>query len=427
MANINGTNGANNINGTALADRIDAKGGHDTISAGAGNDTIYGGNGNDLISGGTGNDLIDGGAGIDTASYAGAAGAVTVNLGTGAASGADGIDTLVSIENVTGSNWADLITGSAGANFLSGGGGSDTFFVSGGIDTIDGGLGNDAIDFAGAANVTASLAAGTYGHAGGSGSFTGIEHLIGGANGDMLTGNAGANKLDGKGGADTMAGGQGDDQLWGGGGSDRLVADGGNDYLVGDYAMFDGFVDNAADTFVIATSAGHVTVSDFNLGVDKLDLTHFGFDQNGNSPYWSGSAAQQGFDTVLTLSGQNGETVTITLQGVVEGHLLTTADMIGGSASLIAPPPVYPVNGGNGLADTFVIDPNNGNVVIDHFENGLDLLDISGFVNNGWGGFLSNLPDGSAVLEFTDGQGHDFTVTLPGFHYAYVDASDFIV
>ena len=427
MANINGTNGANNLNGTANADRIDAKGGHDTVTAGAGNDTIYGGNGNDLINGGTGNDLIDGGTGIDTASYATASGAVTINLGAGTASGADGIDTLISIENVIGSSWIDNITGSAGANFLSGGGGSDVFFVSGGVDTIDGGTGNDAIDFAGASGVSASLASGTYSFTGGSGSMTSVEHLIGGGNADVLSGDAGANKLDGKGGADTMAGGQGADSLWGGGGSDRLVADGGNDYLVGDYGMFEAPVDNAADTFVIATSSGQITVADFNPGVDKLDLTHFGFGTNGQSAYWTGSAVQSGFDTVLTLNGQNGEVVSITLQGVVEGHLLTTGDMIGGSASLIPPPPTYPINGGNGLADTFVIDPNNGNVVISNFENGLDLLDVSGFINNGWGGYLSNLPDGSAVLEFTDGLGNDFTVTLPGFHYAYVDASDFIM
>lgn len=432
MATINGTNGNNNISGTALADRIDGKRGNDTILAGDGADTIFGGDDNDLITGGFGNDQIDGGTGTDTAIFLGNAGApsnrgVFVNLTNGTATGGDGTDTLVSIENVVASNFDDFITGSSGANRLTGNDGSDTFYATPGADTILGGNGLDAIRFSGMGAVTANIAAGSYSFAGGSGQFSGIELLFGGSNGDSLSGDGIANRLDGMAGNDTLRGGAGNDELWGGSGSDRLIGDGGNDTLNGNYSMFDGYGDNAADVFVVATNSGTVRIGDFKLGVDKLDLSHFGFNANGLSSYWTGSAVQSGFDTVMTLSGQNGESVSIILQGVVEGHKLALGDMIGGSGSLIAPPPTYPINGGNGVADIFVIDPQNGDVTINGFENGLDRMDISGFIHNGWGGHLASAPDGSAILEFYGPNNAHFSVSLPGHSTALIDPSDYIL
>ena len=56
-----------------------------------------------------------------------------------------GIDSLVSIENVLGSNFADAIAGNASANEITGGGGND--FVGGleGADLLRGGDGDDAL------------------------------------------------------------------------------------------------------------------------------------------------------------------------------------------------------------------------------------------------------------------------------------------
>ncbi|PRA55736.1 MULTISPECIES: retention module-containing protein [Pseudomonas] len=112
--------------------------GNDVLTAGNGNNELHGGAGNDLLFSGLGNDLLDGGDGIDTASYAHATAGVTVNLGLqgGQNTVGAGVDTLVSIENLTGSNWNDtligndqdnLIIGGLGNNTLTGGGGSDTF------------------------------------------------------------------------------------------------------------------------------------------------------------------------------------------------------------------------------------------------------------------------------------------------------------
>ncbi len=447
MPNINGNPNANNITGTSGDDSINAKGGHDTVFGGDGNDTILGGthndllygdggddslngeDGNDTLSGGLGNDQIVGGAGTDTAVFNGNANApynrgVWANLGTGLVTGGEGNDTLSGIENLTGSNYTDFLTGNAGNNRLIANDGTDTFYATAGTDTLDGGAGNDAIDFGTTGAATASLASGTYTITGGSGTFVGIEHLLGSSAGDNFTGDAGSNKLDGKAGNDTLSGGQGNDELWGGAGSDRLVADGGSDYVSGNYAMFDGLGDNAADTFVIGTGATRVTITDFTPGVDKLDVSAFALGQNSS---WTGSAVQQGFHTVMTLQGANNQAVTIVLQGVTDGHLLSTADMIGGNSSLIPAAPAYPINGGNAQADVFTILPQNGNVTIPNFENGLDRLDISGFINSGWEGYMANLPDNSAVLEFVGGLGGDFTVTLIGVHYALIDPSDFIM
>jgi Ca2+-binding RTX toxin-like protein len=72
-----------------------------------GNDELLGSSGDDVLEGGAGNDTLDGGAGNDTASYAHASTGVTVDLGTAAPQDTgEGIDTLVSIENVTGSAMA---------------------------------------------------------------------------------------------------------------------------------------------------------------------------------------------------------------------------------------------------------------------------------------------------------------------------------
>lgn len=68
-----------------------------------------------------------------------------MSLTAGTASGGAGSDTLIAIENVTGTNFADTITGSSGVNILSGGDGND--FISGGLgsDFISGNAGKDTL------------------------------------------------------------------------------------------------------------------------------------------------------------------------------------------------------------------------------------------------------------------------------------------
>ena len=103
---------------------------------------FHGGTGNDSLAGGVGDDVLDGGPGIDLISYASATVGVTVDLGdpdefqdTG-----EGIDQLISIEDVRGSEFSDDLTGSAAANRLMGGQGGDILFGAGGADALWGRL-----------------------------------------------------------------------------------------------------------------------------------------------------------------------------------------------------------------------------------------------------------------------------------------------
>jgi Ca2+-binding RTX toxin-like protein len=59
--------------------------------------------------------------------------------------GGGGIDTLLGIENLTGSAFNDVLTGSAAANVLDGGAGSDNLAGGLGNDSLTGGVGADTL------------------------------------------------------------------------------------------------------------------------------------------------------------------------------------------------------------------------------------------------------------------------------------------
>lgn len=68
--------------------------------------------GDDCIIGGVGKDYINGGLGSDTASYANTAVGVTASLAAPSTKTNDGYDDrYISIENLTGSQFADVLTG----------------------------------------------------------------------------------------------------------------------------------------------------------------------------------------------------------------------------------------------------------------------------------------------------------------------------
>ena len=136
-------------------DMYDAGPGDDTVMGGAGddqlmggadNDMLHGDAGNDTLDGGAGADALDGGAGVDLASYAGATDRVRIDLAGTVSGMGDGLgDTLMNIENVEGSRWADAIWGDGGDNMIMGGLRSDRLYGRDGDDSIDGGVGNDAL------------------------------------------------------------------------------------------------------------------------------------------------------------------------------------------------------------------------------------------------------------------------------------------
>src|SRR6185437_9170214 len=83
--------------------------------------------------------------GIDTLTYAHATAGVNVSLAVTTAqnTGGAGTDTVIQIENLTGSAFADTLTGSTAANVLTGGAGDDSLVGGSGADTMVGGQGDD--------------------------------------------------------------------------------------------------------------------------------------------------------------------------------------------------------------------------------------------------------------------------------------------
>ena len=91
-----------------------------------------------------------------------ATGPVTVSLTTNVANGADGTDSLSSIENVVGGAFGDTLTGDGNVNRLEGSGGDDLLRGGLGDDTLDGGSGSDTASWwLASGGVTVHLALGT--------------------------------------------------------------------------------------------------------------------------------------------------------------------------------------------------------------------------------------------------------------------------
>jgi Ca2+-binding RTX toxin-like protein len=177
----------------------------DTLAGSSGANVLLGLGGDDALSGLGGADVLDGGAGADTASYASSGAAVMVNLATGTGSGGDAQgDTLVNIENLVGSAFADVLTGDAGSNVLTGGAGADI---------LNGGAGFDTASYlSSGAAVMVNLATGTGSGGDAQGdALVSIENLVGSAFADTLAGDAGSNVLTGGAGADALDGGAGSD------------------------------------------------------------------------------------------------------------------------------------------------------------------------------------------------------------------------
>lgn len=107
----------------------------ETITGTSGDDTITGTTGDDTIDAGEGNDTINGGDGIDTVTYANATTGVTVSLDYGTSVG-QGNDTLMSIENVIGSDYDDDIDGDTGDNVFVAGLGEDYIYGNSGNDVF---------------------------------------------------------------------------------------------------------------------------------------------------------------------------------------------------------------------------------------------------------------------------------------------------
>jgi Ca2+-binding RTX toxin-like protein len=130
------------------ADVLSALGGDDALTHNGGADELLGGDGNDLF---LSNSVCDGarivgGAGRDNASWARFGEGVEANLASGAAGrpgsgetpscGGEPLDSIAEVEDLEGSNSADVFYGDAGPNQLLGHAGADVYFAGAGEDSI---------------------------------------------------------------------------------------------------------------------------------------------------------------------------------------------------------------------------------------------------------------------------------------------------
>jgi len=433
-----------NLTGSAFDDALtgDARGnvlnggvGNDLLSGADGRDTLLGDDGDDTLEGGEGDDVLNGGNGVNTASYASATRSVTVRLALERQDtrGA-GIDTLVNIENLTGSAFGDHLFGDYGDNLLSGGDGDDTLGGGDGDDILDGGNGEDTASYgSSAAAVAVSLAPVGSQNTGGAGLDTliGIEYLIGSAFDDTLIGDTGNNLLDGGDGDDILEGGGGDDQLQGG----RLGHDtasylsapaavkvslalemrqntlgAGDDTLTGienlTGSAFDDKLTGNAGSNVLSGGAGNDTLNAGDSGVDTLE-------GGSGDDILIGHTRHPGFGTVTAsyASATAGVTVSIAQQPTRQDTGGAGTDTLDGIDNLIGSA-FDDVLTGDGLGN--VLNGGDGDDILTG-DGGRDILsggsgnDAFVFSTRG-GGFVR-------VLDFQGGDDHlRFKDGFPGLH-----------
>lgn len=217
-----------NISGSSFDDLLNGDNSSNYLSGSSGDDNLRGRGGADTLSGGSGN---------DTADYADSTAFVNVSLQTGYTGGGAGNhatgDVFFSIENLVGSQYADLLNGNSANNVLEGRQGADFLNGNDGIDTLS--------YASSGAFVNVSLLSGFAG--GGAGShaigdtWSNMENLRGSAYNDLLSGDNGANRLEGMAGNDSLRG------------------------------------NNGVDVFVFADNFGNDTVQDFQDGAELFIFT----------------------------------------------------------------------------------------------------------------------------------------------------------
>jgi Ca2+-binding RTX toxin-like protein len=381
---------ASNNAGAAAGDlylsieEVEGSDNNDILNGNAAANKIVGGNGNDTLNGRDGADTLYGSAGRDTATYLGSSEGVHAWLNetpedtlTGSGGRAEG-DRLYGIENLIGSAHQDLLVGMSLANLLAGGDGNDVLRGNAGADTLDGGAGADQASYsAAAARVTVNLETGATSGTDALGDiFIGIENLFGSAFNDSLTGDAGVNVLIGADGDDTLRGGAGNDTLTGREGADVIDGGEGRD------------------------SVSYV-VSDARVVVNLLTGSVSGGDAAG--------------DVLIAIENVYGSAFADVLTGDDLANRLVGGD---GDDSLR----------GNGGADDFVFGTDFGTDRIADFEDGIDQIDLRGYLKAdgssiiGTGALLITVDGTDALVQV---RGTDDVIRLVGAA-GQVSASDFI-
>lgn len=298
-----------------------------------GDDQLFGGAGDDFMRGGLGNDYMDGGSGSDRASYFSIPGSVRVDLRTqGVAQNtlAGGFDTLVNVENVAGSQFADTLIGNNNANWMWSHGGADDIRGNAGDDTfwipegdgavVRGGQGVDVISFRGrvtlpgedpdTTGITFTISGGAQDIGRGEVTVFSIEGAEGSEYDDTVGGNGQDNLLSGFTGNDVVNGAGGDDLIYG----DHSIREVGENTLAYDYDdpiyIGNDILDGGAGDDAIYGDAGNDTIT--GAGGEDTLVGGLGADSinggAGDDQFVYGSAAEStstGFDTITGFAFNN--------------------------------------------------------------------------------------------------------------------------
>ena len=226
---------------------------------------------------------ITGVAGVETVNFDFAAGTVAMgNNGITLTADTQFTEVAGGLQTINASNFDadDVFTfnftsGASDANLrVFGGAANDIINTGNGDDVIRGGLGNDTINAGNGNNVV-------FGEGGN-------DTITGGSGVDAFDGGIGNDRLFGGGGNDTLAGGLGTDVLFGETGNDLLFGDQGNDFVYGGAGADTLSGGVGADAFYYkngtdSSAAMRDTITDFQSGVDHVDIRNIATTGNGTS------------------------------------------------------------------------------------------------------------------------------------------------
>ena len=318
--------------------------GNDTLIGDVGGNSLAGGLGDDLLAGGDGSDTLDGGAGNNTASFADSPWAISAHLDGGISGGGFAadlfhidsqgnftvVDTLLSIQNLIGSDYADELLGDANANVLAGGADDDTIWGSGylsnaandtiyggaEIDTLVRGDWSDEVEYSTTADGMIVVTNSAYG----SDTISGIEFI------QFFDGRYEMNFQTGGGGNDTfyttskldvVFGGTGDDTFFGFGNADWIDGGTGHDTLLlsggsfGSTIPTDGQIRNIETVSAVGANSSVIIKLDNQiealqvLGSSYNDTIYGGLGSS-NIDTGDGNDYVEAFDNLDTLVGGSG-------------------------------------------------------------------------------------------------------------------------
>ncbi|MGX7743990.1 S8 family serine peptidase [Rhodopseudomonas parapalustris] len=463
----------NHLQGMEGDDALVGGTGDDLLQGGDGADSLSGGEGDDALNGGAGDDVLDGGTGWDIAYFVGLSASYTISTASGitTVTGADGTDTLTSVEvlqfydqqvYIGGANTGptaasqsitliqrqplslselDLLAGAVDAD------GDDlsllyVFGSSHGTVTL---TDDDLVrfdvapDFVGTTSFDFSISDGNFGEGRATVTVTvnptvtyagvaGADTFLGLGSVDTVHGNGGDDHLDGGFGNDELYGGDDDDTLVGGAGSDLL--DGGTgtdtaDYGASSHAVI---VDLFAGTASGGDASGDVLVDIENItGSAKSD--YLTGDDNAN--ILQGLEGDDGLDGGAgsdVLSGDEGRDILLGGAGDDTLHGGAGADVLRGGTGADT------LDGGSGVDVASYLDSTTGisinlstGVMTGADTTGDVFLSIEGIEGSNFNDQLI----GSSKADFLSGAGGDDQLTGQGgsdtYSFERGDGSDSIV